>query len=181
ALYSITQMALFSTGGALIGSTYSDTATDLGQTMRKAVLFPPFIAAIIGSILLLFQFSLPAQLEPVFSLNGTVTSYLSLFAVGLGLGERFRLARIRESLPPLSIRQFLVPLATGLLLLVTPLSSVTKSVLLLESMMPPAVITVIYSSNFGLDSETAATLVTIGTVLLLPVVPLLPALLSIWS
>ena len=180
ALYSITQMTLFSTGGALIGSAYSESHTDLRKTIKKAVLFPPFIAAIIGVVLLLFNFSLPMQLEPVFSLNGTITSYLSLFAVGLGLGERFRLASIRESLPPLSIRQLFVPLATAMLLATIPLSSVTKSVLLLEAMMPPAVITVVYSSKFGLDSETAAALVTVGTVLLLPVVPLMPLVLGIW-
>lgn len=180
ALYSITQMTLFSTGGALIGSAYSESHASLRKTVKKAVLFPPFIAAIIGILLLLFSFSLPVQLEPVFALNGTITSYLSLFVVGLGLGERFRLASLRENLPPLSIRQLLVPTATFLLLTIAPLSPVTKSVLLLEAMMPPAVMTVVYSLNFGLESETAAALVTVGTVLLLPVVPLMPLMLGIW-
>ncbi len=180
ALFSITQMTLFSTGGAVIGSVYSESHASLRKTVKKAVLFPPFLAAIIGILLLLFSFSLPTLLEPVFALNGAITSYLSLFAVGLGLGERFRLASLRENLPPLSIRQLLVPAATFLLLTIMPVSTVTKSVLLLEAMMPPAVLTVVYSSNFGLDSDTAAALVTVGTVLLLPVVPLMPLMLGIW-
>jgi predicted permease len=44
--------------------------------------------------------------------------------------------------------------------------------------MPPAVLTVVYAKNFNLDSEKAATIVTVGTLLLLPVILFIPFLFS---
>jgi predicted permease len=53
------------------------------------------------------------------------------------------------------------------------LSEVTTKVLILEAMMPSAVTTVVYTAGLNLDSELTATVVTVGTLLLLPVIPLL--------
>jgi predicted permease len=39
--------------------------------------------------------------------------------------------------------------------------------------MPPAILTVVYASGFDLDVEITSTSVTIGTLLLLPIIPLL--------
>jgi predicted permease len=47
-------------------------------------------------------------------------------------------------------------------------------VLFIEALMPSAVIMVVYATDFGLDSESAATVVTLGTVILLPVVLFIP-------
>jgi predicted permease len=46
-------------------------------------------------------------------------------------------------------------------------------------MMPPAVLTVIFAGGFHLDAEIAASIVTVGTMLMLPVVPFLPFLFSL--
>jgi predicted permease len=44
--------------------------------------------------------------------------------------------------------------------------------------MPPAVLTVVYATSFELDAERAATIVTVGTILLLPIIPFIPILLG---
>ena len=81
---------------------------------------------------------------------------------------------MRSALEVISIRQVLVPAAIGAVLLVSSLSNLTARVILLEALMPLAVLTVTYANGFKLDAETAATTVTVGTLLFMPFVLLLP-------
>ena len=108
--------------------------------------------------------------------NTLVTTYLALFAVGLSLGSQEVIKRSKHVYETIAIRQFIVPLTVGVLLLFAGLSHLVSSVILLQAMMPAAVFTVIYSSALELDSESAATIVTLGTLLLLPVIPFMPLL-----
>ena len=177
AVFSFTQMTLLAIFGTLIGSNYSD-AESLGKRsmLLKILLFPPFIAVIIGFIFLMMGLSVPVDFDVFLSYNGIATTYLALFVVGLGLRTKIPRDKLRLALESISVRQVFVPIVIGILLLFAGLSSVTTRVLLLEAMMPAAVITVLFAGSFKLDSETAASIVTIGTLLLLPIVPLMPLL-----
>ncbi|MGM0687682.1 MAG: AEC family transporter, partial [Promethearchaeati archaeon] len=104
--------------------------------------------------------------------------YLSLVVVGLALGKQFSVSDSMQALPVVTVRQVAIPLLVWVLLGFTTLTSITKSVLFIESLMPSAVLTVVYASDFRLDAQIAATIVTIGTVLLLPFLPLIPFILS---
>ncbi|MCF2137401.1 MAG: AEC family transporter [Candidatus Thorarchaeota archaeon] len=172
AIFSITQMLLFATLATLIGVRYSDTAPDWPATIKRTLTFPPLLAAIMGMILMLLGVQMPSSLEPILAVNSMVTTYSALFVVGLGLGSNLTLTDIKSAIPPITIRQAIVPLIIALLLLLIAPPLVTGQVLLLEAMMPPAVITVVFATALKLDSEAAATVVTIGTILLLPVIPL---------
>ncbi len=176
AIYSITQMMLLATLGTFMGSAYSTNGDDTRAMVKKALTFPPLIAAAIGLILLLSGLSIPADVDPILEGNTFVTTYLALFAVGLSLGLKSTIKKSRFSYETIAVRQFIVPLVVGLLLIVAGLSVVTRNVILLQALMPPGVFTVIYASAMELDAETAATNVTLGTILLLPVVLLMPFL-----
>jgi predicted permease len=178
ALFSIVQMALSVTIGLAIGSYYGGTSTDWKSSVRKALLFPPFIAAMLGAILLAVGFVFPPEISMIISYVSNVTTYLALFAVGLSIGTIPSFSEILRSIEVVLTRQFIVPVIIFIVLLFSGLSEITQDVLLLQALMPSAVFIVVYATEFGLDSEAAATVVTLGTILLLPIVPLIPIFLS---
>jgi predicted permease len=177
-LFSLTQMILFVTFGSLMGARFSEKNVGWKKIARDAFLFPPFLAALLALILLTVGIGLPEMVSSVLSFNSPLTTYLALISVGLGVGIRFSLAGIRTALNVIAARQFIIPLITLPLLLISGLSQIPFQVLLLESMMPPAILAVVYAAGFDLDIETASTTVTVGTLLLLPLIPFLPFILG---
>ncbi|MHA1576311.1 MAG: AEC family transporter [Candidatus Thorarchaeota archaeon] len=176
AIFSVTQMILLAIVGTMIGSAYSDDEIGHKSMLRKVLLFPPFLAVVLGLILSVIGFSVPIELDLAISYNGVAATYLALFVVGLGLGTKVVYDKLRLAIESISIRQLIVPVVVGVLLLFAGLSDITSRVILLEAMMPAAVITAIFAGSFKLDSETASTIVTIGTLCLLPIVPFMPFL-----
>jgi len=177
-MFSLTQMLLLVSLGSMIGSRYSDTGADWGSMAEQWLKFPPFIAVLLAIVLLLIGVTLPSEVVSILSFNGTITTYLSLVTVGLGIGTRFSRVDLMGGLEVAAVRQLIVPILIGVMLLVLGLSDLATKVVIIEALMPPAVFTVVFAGGLKLDTESAATAVTIGTLLLLPVVPILPFLLG---
>ena len=114
----------------------------------------------------------------ILSYNSPLTTYLALISVGLGVGVRFSLTDVRTALNVIAIRQLIIPLLVLPIILFSTLSQLPIQVLILESLMPPAVLAVVYASGFDLDVEIASTTVTVGTLLLLPLIPILSLVLG---
>ncbi len=177
-IFSLTQMILLATLGSFMGAVFGGENGGYRNVTKDALTFPPFIAAIIAVILFIANFQMPDNIAYYFSFTGPVTTYLALIAVGLGIGVRFSLVEIRAALEVVGIRQFIIPIIVIPIIIFSGLSHLPASILILEALMPPAVLTVIYAKSFKLDSEKASTIVTVGTLLLLPIIPFLPFLLS---
>ena len=177
-MFSLTQMILFVTFGSIVGATFGGKEAGWKKIARDAVTFPPFLAAILSLILLGLNVGLPTDLVVIFSYNSPLTTYLALISVGLGVGVRFSLADVRTALNVVAIRQLIIPLLVLPIILFSTLSQVPIQVLIMESLMPPAVLTVVFASGFDLDVEIAATIVTVGTLLLLPFIPILAFILA---
>ncbi|MHA2026667.1 MAG: AEC family transporter [Candidatus Thorarchaeota archaeon] len=177
-LFSLTQMILYATVGSVMGASFSEKDAGWKKIARDAFLFPPFLAAILALIFLAAGIGLPSIVTTVLSYNSALTTYLALLSVGLGVGIRFSLADIHIALNVIVSRQLIIPLITLPILIISGLSQIPFQVLLLESLMPPAILAVAYTSGFGLDVETASTTVTVGTILLLPMIPLFPLFLG---
>ena len=177
-LFSLTQMTLFVSFGSVMGAIFSGREPGLRRIVKDALSFPPLLAAILSLVLLLLNVGLPLDVAQVLSYNSSITTYLALVSVGLGVGVRFSLADVRRALNVVAIRQLIIPIITLPLVLFSSLSMIPSQVLLLESLMPPAILTVVYASEFDLDVEIAATTVTVGTLLLLPLIPILPFILG---
>ncbi|TFG33013.1 hypothetical protein EU528_01545 [Candidatus Thorarchaeota archaeon] len=175
-IFSLTQMTLLATLGSFMGAMFGGENGGYSKITKDALTFPPFIAAIIAVILFLVNFQLPGDIAYILSFSGPITTYLALIAVGLGIGIRFSLVEIRAALEVVGIRQFLIPLMVFPVIAFSGLSQLPASILVLEALMPPAVLTVVYAKSFKLDSEKAATIVTVGTLLLLPVIFFVPFL-----
>ena len=173
-IFSLTQMMLIATLGSFMGAVYGSKTKNYKDTLKSTLLFPPFLAAVISGTLFALGIRLPEDIANVLSYSGTLTTYLALISVGLGIGIRFSLADVKSALLVIGIRQWLVPLIMLPLIILSGLSPLPASIILLESLMPPAVLTVVYSTSFDLDAERAATIVTVGTLFLLPIIPLIP-------
>ncbi|MDH4212952.1 MAG: AEC family transporter [Candidatus Odinarchaeota archaeon] len=177
-IFSLTQMILLATLGSFMGAIYGSKTSQLSRIAKDALTFPPFIAAIIALVLFTAQVRLTGDLASVFSFAGPLTTYLALISVGVSIGVRFSLIDIRAALEVVGIRQLLVPLITIPIIILSGLSHVTTSIIILEALMPPAVLTVVYATSFELDAEKAATIVTVGTLFLLPIIPFVSILLG---
>ena len=177
-IFSLTQMVLLATLGTFMGASFGDGNDGYRKITKDTLTFPPFIAAIVAVILFIANIQLPDNIAYILSFSGPVTTYLALISVGLGVGIRFSLAEIRAALEVVGIRQVIVPLITIPVVLLSGLSHLPATIIILEALMPPAVLTVIYAKSFNLDSEKAATIVSVGTLFLLPIIPLIPFLLS---
>lgn len=173
-LFSLTQMILLVTLGSFMGATFSEKAAGWNKIVQNALLFPPFLAAIFALVFLASGTSLPDPVSIALSYNSSITTYLALLSVGFGIGIRFSLADIRIALNVIAVRQFIIPVLVFPIILVSGLSQIPMQVLFLESLMPPAILTVVYASGFDLDVEIASTTVTVGTLLLLPLIPFFP-------
>jgi predicted permease len=177
-IFSLTQMILLATLGSFMGAIYSGRNSKWLTIIKDAVTFPPFIVSIIALGLFAAQVRLTGDLAVALSLAGPLTTYLALISVGIGVGIRLSLAEVRAALEVVSIRQLLVPLISIPIVILSGLSHLPASIIILEALMPPAVLTVVYATSFELDAEKAATIVTVGTLCLLPIIPFVPFLLG---
>jgi predicted permease len=177
-MFSLTQLLLLVSLGSMIGSRYSDTGTNWKDMAEQWLKFPPFIAVLLAIVLLFVGVTLPSEVVSILSFNGTITTYLSLVTVGLGIGTRFSKVDVIGGLEVAAVRQLIVPILIAVLLLFLGLSDLATKVVIIEALMPPAVFTVVFAGGLKLDTESAATAVAVGTLLLLPVVPLLTILLG---
>lgn len=177
-MFSLTQMILFVSLGSVMGATFGGKEAGWQKIAKDALTFPPFLAAILSLILLGLNVELPTDVATVLSFNSPLTTYLALVSVGLGVGVRFSLADVRKALNVVAIRQLIVPLLVLPIILFSTLSQVPIQVLILESLMPSAILTVVYASGFDLDVEIASTIVTVGHLLLLPLIPILSFILG---
>lgn len=177
-MFSLTQMILFVSLGSVMGATFGGKEAGWQKIAKDALTFPPFLAAILSLILLGLNIGLPVDVAMILSYNSPLTTYLALVSVGLGVGVRFSLADVRTALNVVAIRQLIVPLLVLPIILFSTLSQVPIRVLILESLMPSAILTVVYASGFDLDVEIASTIVTVGHLLLLPLIPILSFILG---
>jgi predicted permease len=177
-MFSLTQMILLVTLGSIMGATFGGKEAGWKKIAKDAVTFPPFLAAMLSLVFLGLNVGLPLDLSLMLSYNSPLTTYLALVSVGLGIGVRFSLADIRTALNVVAIRQLIIPLFIIPIILFSHLSQIPFQVLFLESLMPPAILTVVYASGFDLDIEIASTTVTVGTLLVLPLIPILPFILG---
>ena len=177
-MFSLTQMILFVSLGSVMGATYGGKEAGWQKIARDAITFPPFLAAILSLVLLGLNVGLPTEAATILSHKSSLTTYLALVSVGLGVGVRFSLADVRTAMNVVAIRQLIIPLLVLPIILFSTLSQLPIQVLILESLMPPAILTVVYASGFDLDVEIASTTVTVGHILLLPLIPILAFILG---
>ena len=158
-------------GGAVVGAAYSGERTDVAAIARKVLLYPAFIAAIVGLAMGPLG-GWPEAVPPVLHRVSQTLSPLALFSVGL----RLRLhARPDE--------RGAIALTLGWKLLAMPaivfacghafgVQGMPLTVGVLQSAMPAMFVAVIIIRRHGLEADLGDTALSLGMLLAFLTVPL---------
>ncbi len=142
--------------------------TTAGVALKRVASVPLVYGALAGLVVNLAGVSVPEPLAKAISLLGQASIPVMLVVMGITLAQTFRQGAQTECLPALAtttaIRLILSPALAWLLAGLVGLSGLTRDVVVLESAMPSAVMTVILATEFGADAPFAA-LCVLGTTL----------------
>ncbi len=183
-IFAAVQFILYSVLGVPICVLYGERDGSLSQIISEILLFPPSIATLLSIFLGYSNFSFRELLTTynpriyiyLIKMCSEITLFFSLIVVGVSVGSR-RITVTNETLVVSFIRFLLSPLLAGLLILFMRLGGLVVIVILIESIMPPAVLNVVLAEKFGLDSsltsEIIITTTLISVLLVIPVIVIL--------
>jgi hypothetical protein len=150
--------------GSLIVSFYASTATfDLKQTIKKIVLFPPFVSLLIA--LLLMGASFPAEIQKVLHHLSLTIVPLALVAVGLQLKLKLPKPYLQPFSLALVIKLILAPLVAFMIVILFGFDSLSAKVSILESAMGPMITAAALASMSNLSPRLSSAIVGYGTIL----------------
>ena len=164
-------MLIFSLYGSLILAIYGrDGALKLSSVAKRALTFPPTVAALVG--LALRPWPYPELV--VSTLHGISQSLTPLVMTAIGLQLRWRLER--NVIAPLSyglmIKLLLAPIATLVVCRLLGMSGLPVDIAVFEAGMPPMVTAGALAVIAGMESELAVALVGIGIIFSFATLPL---------
>ena len=147
---------------------------DKGVELRRVLLNPNLIAALIGFTLFCLSVTLPAVLTEVLSMVGGLTTPLTMLLIGTRmLGLRLSEFKNRDYHFTAALRLVILPLALYAILLLTPLPAPVKGVMFLLTAMPSGSTTSMMAELYGKDADFAARGVAYTTLLSLVTIPLM--------
>jgi len=150
-------------------------AGSLKKGLHNLARYPPFYALVLGIIASALSIIIPTEVEEALRGIGGATTPIAILVLGLDSAKN--LVFERDSLKVMFIRFIVAPVATLILAcMVFKLRDLPLAVVILESLMPPAVSNVIISGEFGLDSEKMARIVVVTTLFASIASPLLTLL-----
>jgi len=145
------------------------------ELVRKVVMFPPFLALVLGLVLRPWAF--PGWLETLLERLGSTLTPLTLFSVGFQLRLSGVLARKGALALGLGYKLALAPAMVVLALWVVPgAAPIVREATVLQNAMAPMVSAAILASEHELDPELAALMVGVGIPLSFLTAPLWLAL-----
>lgn len=176
AFYDVGQAILALTLGYYIAIKFGNASVDYRRLMKKMLAFPVLWA--FSFALLINSLSLTSIIQPIHPLiemlhNCTVP--LIMFSLGIFMEPRIREAKAMTAV--IFTRFLLAFLFAYLLVSVFNLQGLERITVLIASVAPPAMITLVYSVEEKLDTEFTAALISISIVIGLIYVPLLFTLL----
>src|SRR5690625_4872782 len=132
---------------------------------------PNIWMALLGMTLAPHQQYVPAFVSTSVEMLGQITIPLMLFSLGV------RLAHDRVSQIGFALRMNLLYLAVGaisapIILWLLPLSSEWQRMIILSAMLPPAVLNFLLSEHYNASPQAVASIVLVGNVLSVAVIPL---------
>jgi malate permease and related proteins len=162
-------------GGVAVTAVYAGRKLMLEEVLRRILLFPSFIALVVGVIAGLCG-GWPDALHQVLERLGATLTPLALFSVGL----QFRLHLGRSQLGALGLglgwKLLLAPLLCLGLGLATGVSGLVLTVGVVQAAMAPMISAAILADQYGLEPPLANTVLGAGIVLSLVTIPLANAL-----
>ena len=165
----------FALGGTLIAALYSGANVQVGAVAKKVLLFPPFVAFLIG-ILAGLVGGWPDAIEPIFARLGATLAPIALFSVGLQLRPDFGGGQLSAVIVGLGWKIVLAPLIVYLVGHGIGVGGLVLTVAVLQSGMAPMISAAILAQQSNLEPQLASTLLGIGVVVAFITVPIINAL-----
>jgi predicted permease len=134
------------------------------KSLGSALKFPPFIALLFALLINLTELTIPAPIASALKGAGWTTLPLTIFLIGI----KVTLKSVRDYknvAASLALRMIVLPALLFFALMVLGLKGLPYDVALLESAMPPALITSIMAFKYNLDEEFAIASISAGTIL----------------
>lgn len=165
---------VMATLGLITAAIFAKGEANSSQILTKILLFPPFIAFVIGFVMNILKFDFVEHLETVFQKLGATVTPLALVSVGLQLKIDKRSQHWKFLRLGLFFKLIITPAIFFLLYkIILRGKSLAVDVSVMESAMAPMITGAILASNYGLKPKLSSMMVGIG-------IPLSFATLAIW-
>jgi predicted permease len=158
-------------GGTIAAAAYSGKTVTVGNIARKVLLFPPFIALLVGMVVSGFG-GWPTVLDEMLGRIGATLVPLALFSVGLQFHVRVDRRELQAMATGLAWKLLLAPLLVFAAGAVVRVQSDLLTIGVLESAMAPMVSAAILASENDLEPELANAVLGVGILLSFVTVPL---------
>jgi predicted permease len=164
-------MLIFATYGAVILSVYSGERNNLLTIIKRALLFPPTTALLVG--LALRNWSYPqVVINTLEDLGGALTA-LVMTAIGFQMKLRLQRTTLEPLAAGLAIKLVIAPLAALVACRLLGLESLAADISIFEAGMPPMVTACALAAAAGIGVELAVAMAGLGILLSFVSLPLL--------
>ncbi len=171
AAYVIGQIVLINSLGLYIASRSNVSAK---QALLRIIKTPLIYAVILGSALYIFHVLVPKGVASGLHLLGDSYPAIVLLILGMQLGKvRYKGMKRKEVWLSVGLRLLIVPIISKLCIILLGIKGVLASILFVQSSMPAAVNTIVFSNLYGSDDEMVTLTVAITTVTSFVTLPLL--------
>lgn len=165
---------VLATFGTIVASVYSHGKVDYKNILMKILVYPSFIAFVLGIVLNIFNYRFEGVPKELLEKAGSPMAFLALISVGLQLNISFKQLPLKELIAGLSYKLIFAPFVIYLLyFVILNGSGLDVQVSLIEVAMPPMVMGAVLASGFNLNPKLANLMVGIG-------IPLSFITLGIW-
>lgn len=159
-------------GGIAVAAVYSGGKPQLGPMVRRVMVFPPFVALLVGVVVGVIG-GWPSALTAVFGRLGATLAPLALFSIGM----QFSLQLSRDQLGAVSFalawKVFVAPLTVLFVGLALGIHSPVLAVAVLQSGMAPMISAAILADQYNLEPRVANATLGVGILISLVTIPLL--------
>jgi malate permease and related proteins len=154
---------ILATAATIVASVYSHGKIDSKSIAKKILLYPSFIAFILGIVLNIFDYKFEGVQKELLDKAGSPMAFLALISVGLQLRVSLKDLPVKELVTGLSFKLIIAPLVIYILFFVfLKASGLDVQVSLIEIAMPPMVMGSVLATSFNLNPKLANLMVGIG-------------------
>ena len=172
--------------GTFVGITFGEGIKGEGNTpiyiIKRLLRFPPFIACILSILFIILGIGLediPTFLVDTLNYLSKATVPLIMISLGLSLSPSSTKFGIKYGIIALLVRMGVAPLLAAILSMMFLLEGLERNVLILQSAMPSAMMSLVFSLLYRLDIKLVASACFITTITSLVFLPILKGMLSL--
>lgn len=155
--------------GVLIAVIHSEGRMSIKGITQKIILFPPFIAFIIGLLLNFLNLNLGTDLNKVLEVLSKTLTPLAMFSIGFQINFKLNQVKITDISLALTFKLLIAPLFIYFLYaIILQKQGLLMKVSVLEAGMPAMVTAAIIAKQYNLNSDLGNLLVSLGLFLSFP-------------